>query len=51
MIRWSLALILMAGAAWAEVVPEPQGFRGEPYRAALPATFSFLRAAIAMRSR
>lgn len=43
MIRWCFALILMAGAAWAEVVPEPQGFRGEPYRAALPATLAGAR--------
>ncbi|WP_323716447.1 PQQ-dependent catabolism-associated CXXCW motif protein [Paracoccus aminovorans] len=34
-----LALALTAGAALAQV-PEPEGFRGEPYRAPLPATLA-----------
>lgn len=39
MIRQLAALILAAGAAMAQV-PEPSGFRGEPYRAPVPATLT-----------
>ena len=39
MMRWLLALILTAGTACADV-PEPQDFRGEPYRAPVPATLA-----------
>lgn len=41
MIRGAvLALLLLAPAARAETVPEPDGYRGEPYRAPVPATLS-----------
>ena len=39
MIRWLAALILAAAPALAQV-PEPPGFRGEPYRAPVPATLA-----------
>ena len=35
-----LALALTTGAAQAQAVPEPQDFRGEPYRAPVPATLA-----------
>lgn len=34
------ALLALSGPAWAETVPEPEGYRGEPYRAAVPATLA-----------
>lgn len=36
----ALAALLMAGATAAAPPPEPQGYRGEPYRAPVPATLT-----------
>lgn len=38
MIRAAILVALMATAAAAETVPEPDGYRGEPYRSPVPAT-------------
>ena len=37
-LRAVVLVSLLAGAASAQTVPEPEGFRGEPYRAPVPAT-------------
>lgn len=37
-LRMAVLVSLLAGAASAQTVPEPEGFRGEPYRAPVPAT-------------
>lgn len=37
-LRAAALACLLAGAASAQTVPEPEGFRGEPYRAPVPAT-------------
>ena len=37
-LRAAILSILMAGSAAAQTVPEPEGFRSEPYRAPVPAT-------------
>ena len=37
-LRLALLALMLAGSAGAQPVPEPQGFRGEPYRAPVPAT-------------
>ena len=40
MIRLLVLAMLLAPAARAESVPEPETYRGEPYRAAVPATLA-----------
>lgn len=40
MIRALFLSVLLATAAGADTVPEPVGYRGEPYRAPVPATLS-----------
>ncbi|MGZ3214972.1 PQQ-dependent catabolism-associated CXXCW motif protein [Paracoccus sp. T5] len=40
MIRALFLSVLLATAAGAEPVPEPDGYRGEPYRAPVPATLA-----------
>ena len=40
MIRLAAILCLLAGAVAAQPVAEPSGYRGEPYKAAVPATLA-----------
>lgn len=40
MIRAVALVLLLAGPAWAETVTEPSDYRGEPYRAPVPATLA-----------
>ena len=40
MIRLAVATFLVAAAPVLAEVPEPEGYRGEPYRAAVPATLA-----------
>ncbi|WP_410218401.1 PQQ-dependent catabolism-associated CXXCW motif protein [Paracoccus sp. (in: a-proteobacteria)] len=37
-LRVVLACLLLGQGAWAQTVPEPDSYRGEPYRAPVPAT-------------
>ena len=37
-LRLALLALMLAGSAGAQPVPEPDGFRGEPYRAPVPET-------------
>ncbi|ODT60382.1 MULTISPECIES: PQQ-dependent catabolism-associated CXXCW motif protein [Paracoccus] len=40
MTRAAVLALLLAPAAWAQTVPEPDTYRGEPYRAPVPATLT-----------